>query len=125
MALKWENKTILIVEDDDMSYEYLVIVLKKAGLNILRAETGVEAIEIIKGDKPVDIIFMDLQLPMMGGIEASGIIHKLKPDIPIVAQTANELDEKIDKCLQAGCVDYVAKPIRKNNLLKIIEKYIN
>ncbi|MDZ7777472.1 MAG: PAS domain S-box protein [Bacteroidales bacterium] len=119
----WENKTILIVEDEEMNYQYLKTVLRKTKANLLWAENGVEGVKMAK-ENEVDIILMDIQMPEMNGYEATRQILEIKPDIPIIAQTAHALKEEQNKCFDAGAVDYMSKPLNRKKLLELISKYI-
>lgn len=120
----WDGKTILIAEDEESNYKYLEMVLKNKGLNLLRAENGFEAIEICKGKTNIDLILMDIKMPGMNGLEATTQIKKLKPKIPIIIQTAHAMhnDEKISH--EAGCDDYISKPIKKERLILLIDRWI-
>jgi PAS domain S-box-containing protein len=119
----WENKTILIVENEEMNFQYLKTVLRKTKANLLWAENGVEGVKMAK-ENEVDIILMDIQMPEMNGYEATRQILEIKPDIPIIAQTAHALKEEQNKCFDAGAVDYMAKPLNRKKLLELISKYI-
>lgn len=119
----WENKTILIVEDEEMNYQYLKTVLRKSKANLLWAENGVEGVALAKKND-VNIVLMDIQMPEMNGYEATRQILENKPDIPIIAQTAHALKEEKSKCLDAGAIDYMAKPLNRKKLLELISKHI-
>ena len=121
-SYNWENKTILIAEDEESNFRFLEIALAKTNVNIIRAHDGIEAIEKFQKND-VDLILMDIKMPNMDGLEATRRIRKIDVDIIIIAQTAfaMENDEKIS--IKAGCNDYIAKPIRKPKLLVLINKY--
>ncbi|MCF8339043.1 MAG: response regulator, partial [Bacteroidales bacterium] len=119
----WTNKTILIVEDEEMNYQYLKTVLKKTQANVLWAKDGVEGVESAK-ENEVHMVLMDIQLPEMNGYEATRKILEIKPQIPIIAQTAHALKEEKTKCFEAGAVDYMAKPLNRKKLLDLIDKHI-
>ncbi len=116
---------ILIAEDDFTSFKYLSIALKNEKLILLHAETGVQAVEIVKNTPDIDLILMDIRMPVMNGFEATIQIKKIRPDLPIIAQTAYAFSEERDKILAIGCDDYLSKPINKDLLMNLIEKYIN
>ena len=118
------GKTILIVEDDDSSFEYLQIVLKKLQLIILWAKNGIEAIELSKSNPEIDLVLMDVKMPGMSGYEATKQIKKIRPGLPIIAQTAYALYKDKEKSEEAGCDDYITKPIQKELLMKFLEKYL-
>lgn len=119
----WENKTVLIAEDVDSNYQYLKAALTKTKINILWAKNGEEAVNFFKDNK-INIILMDLQMPIMNGLLATQAIKKIDNEIPIVAVTAYAMSGDREKSLAAGCDDYVAKPIRLNELYSIIDKHI-
>ena len=120
----WKNKTILIAEDEESNYKFLEVLLSKKGINLLRAENGYEAIEICKGHKQIDLILMDIKMPGMSGLEATMKIKQIKPEIPIIIQTAYAMQNDEKECIEAGCDDYIAKPIKKEKLFSILAKWI-
>ncbi len=119
----WKKYNVLIVEDDDISFIYMNKILEKTGLNIQRATKGFEAIEYCKKNKNIDLILMDIQLPGINGYEATRKIREFLPDIPIIAQTAHALAEDKTKSLESGCNDFITKPIKRQILLRTLEKY--
>ena len=121
----WDHKTILIAEDEIVNYMYLTELLSKTHVKIIHALNGVDACNQVNENKEIDLILMDLKMPVMNGIEASKYIHQNFPDIPIIAQTAFAMSENRQNALDAGCVDYISKPIRKDSLLYLISNYIN
>lgn len=122
---KWPGKTILIVEDSTVSYELLTKFLKDAQVSFLYATNGEEAIKICTENVQVDLVLMDIQLPIMDGLEATSIIKKHKPELPIIAQTANAMEEDRPNIISAGCDDYVSKPINRIELLQKIDNFLN
>ena len=78
----------------------------------------------MQDEKPVDVILMDIQLPYMDGYTATREIKKICPDIPVIAQTAYALEDDEARCRQAGCDDYMSKPIRQDVLLETVKRYI-
>jgi signal transduction histidine kinase/CheY-like chemotaxis protein len=115
---------MLIAEDDDTNYFYLRESLKKTGIKILRAKTGMEAINVVENTDNIDIILMDIKMPGVNGIEATRYIKHIKPEIPIIAQTAFAMDNDKQTCIEAGCSDYISKPLKIKTLLNVIYKYI-
>lgn len=120
----WENKTLLIAEDEESNFKFLEMLLSKKGINLLRAENGYEAIEICKGHEQIDLILMDIKMPEMDGLEATTKIKQIKPEIPIIIQTAYAMQNAEKECMESGCDDYIAKPIKKEKLISILEKWI-
>jgi len=120
----WENRVILITEDEEVNFFYLKTLLKNTHAKILRAKNGKEAVDLIKENTSIDLILMDLSMPVMDGYEAMKSIKALFPSIPIIAQTAFTLSEDREKCLNAGFNDYIAKPIKKRNLLNLMSDHL-
>ena len=114
---------ILIVEDDATSYKFMFRLLKNRDLDIIRAETGEQAIEIAINDLEIDLILMDIRIPNINGLEATKEIKKVRPNLPIIAQTAYAFKEEVDKILESGCDDYISKPLDVDKLFALIDKY--
>ncbi len=121
----WKDKTILIAEDEESNYKFLEMFLSNKGINLLHAENGYEAVEICRSNKHIDLILMDIKMPGMNGLEATSKIKKLKPEIPIIIQTAYAMQNDEKESLEAGCDDYIAKPIKKERLISLLEKWID
>jgi two-component system, cell cycle response regulator DivK len=120
----WEDKNILVVEDVDTNKIFFDAALRRTKAKILWAKDGQEAIDMFKANV-VDLVLMDLQLPVMDGYTATREIKKINPDIPIIAQTAHVMSGEREKCMEAGCNDYLAKPIRLQTLIDTLSKYLN
>jgi len=119
----WSSKSILIAEDVESNFLFLEEVIRKTGAEVLWAKNGEDAIEMFNCNK-VDLILMDIQMPLMNGFEATKIIKKQNPKIPIISQTAYAMSEDRVKSLNAGCDDYIAKPIPSQKLLDLLSVYI-
>lgn len=115
---------ILIAEDVESNFLYLKAVLSKLNATIFWAKNGLEAVEICEKDS-IDLVFMDLQMPEMNGYEATEILKRKFPKLPIVAQTAFAMSDDREKALDSGCDDYLAKPIKSKDLLSVVEKFIS
>jgi PAS domain S-box-containing protein len=124
-SYNWHNKTILIVEDDKQSYYFLQELLKRTGGIIRRASNGFEAIDICRNDKSLDIVLMDIQLPKMNGYDATREIKKIRKDLPVIAQTAYAMAGDREKSIEAGCNDYITKPLNIETLLPKINQFLN
>ena len=120
----WSGKTILIVEDSVVSYRLLTKFLKDTQVKFLYAPDGEQAVNICKNNEQVDLVLMDIQLPILDGLEATNQIKKCNPGLPIIAQTANAMDDDKPKIIAAGCDDYVSKPINRLELLQKIHKFL-
>lgn len=121
---KFYNKTVLIVEDDYFNAVYLKEIFKDSGLQLLQTEFGKEAVKI-SVNQQVDIILMDIMLPDIDGYEATRLIKSQKPGIRIIAQTAYAGPDDETKCLNAGCDDYIRKPINRNQLLTKVHEQLS
>lgn len=116
---------VLIVEDEVISEEFLTIISFDISSEILKAENGAEAVKICRENPGIDLIMMDIKMPVMDGYEATTKIREFNKDVIIIAQTAYVLENDREKALSAGCNDYISKPILKNQFLKIIHKFFN
>jgi len=110
---------ILIAEDDEVSGMLIDITVKKFGKEILKVRTGVEAVEACRDSPDIDLILMDIRMPEMGGYEAAKQIRKFNKVVVIIAQTAYGLSGDREKSIEAGCNDYISKPINKDELLSL------
>jgi signal transduction histidine kinase/CheY-like chemotaxis protein len=122
---KLKNKAILIVDDLEESRFYLNMILKRLGAKLYFVEDGKQAIEVCKSDKEIDLILMDIQMPDIDGYETTKIIRSYREEVPVLALSAFGMYEDIEKAFAAGCVDFMSKPIQKNDLLKKISEIIN
>ncbi|HYX06954.1 MAG TPA: response regulator, partial [Bacteroidales bacterium] len=120
----FSGKTVLLVEDDLFNAAYIEEVLSETGIKILQTEYGTEAIEIAAKQSP-DLVLMDIRLPDQDGYKAVRQIKKHDPNMKIIAQTAYASESDRLKALDAGCNDYISKPIERNKLLSMINKQIN
>ncbi len=118
--MNWKEKTILIVEDEEINYLYIETLLKKTGAKVIHAWNGQQAVDIVKENPALDLVLMDIKMPIMDGYLATQHIKHYRPELPVVAQTAYTLGDDKIKCLDAGCDDYLSKPIRKSTLYEII-----
>ena len=123
---KQNNYIILIVEDEEVNYLYLETLLENLELNlkILHAKNGKEAVEMCKQNSEIDFVLMDMKMPIMNGFEATKLIKEFQPNLPIVAQTAYSSEEEKVQAFSAGCDDFISKPISKETLSDIINKYL-
>jgi signal transduction histidine kinase len=119
------DKIVLVVEDDKASFEYLNVILSKPGYQIIWAVNGEEAVTICKENMGVVVVLMDINIPVLNGYDATKLIKKFRPSLPIIAQTAYAVSGDREKAIDAGCDDYISKPIKKELLLDKIEKLIS
>jgi CheY-like chemotaxis protein len=116
---------VLIVEDEIISEEFLSIISFDISSEILKANNGIEAVEMCKNNTDIDLIIMDIKMPLMDGYEATRKIREFNSNVIIIAQTAYTLENDRNKALEAGCNDYISKPIIKEALMLAIHKYFN
>ncbi len=120
---KIKNLKILIVEDDAISKLLITIAVKPYSREILKVSTGYEAIEACRSNPDIDLVMMDINMPEMGGHEATKQIREFNKDLIIIAQTANGMQNDRDEALAAGCTDYISKPVNIHLLGELIQKY--
>ena len=120
---KWGERNILIAEDVDTNLKYLDKVLDFSNITRFHAKNGQEAVEIIKTNK-IDLVLMDILMPVMDGYEAATIIRTLFPSIPIIAQTAIYSKTDRDADLLSLFNDYLIKPINRNSLVELLDKFL-
>lgn len=118
------GKKILITEDEKINRMYLEIILKDLPIQIFWARNGLEAVEIFSENRDINLVLMDIKMPLMDGEEAMQKILAWKPGTRIVAQTANALSSDREKYLESGFVDHISKPIDKKQLIRIMEKWV-
>jgi CheY-like chemotaxis protein len=122
---QWADKIILVAEDIELNFMYIHELLEPTGAMIVRAENGKKAVDYCLANNKVDLILMDILMPVMSGYDATRNIKAVRNNIPIIAQTAYALTEDRSKALAAGCDDFIAKPISREELLRKINKLIN
>ncbi|MDD3566884.1 MAG: tetratricopeptide repeat protein [Bacteroidales bacterium] len=115
-----KGKTILVAEDVTSNYKLIEAFLSDTELTILWAKDGVQAINLFRENPSVNLVLMDVQMPLLDGINALKNIRKLNQNIPVIINTAFYHNDEREKCFEAGCTDYMSKPIRKEDLLVIL-----
>jgi PAS domain S-box-containing protein len=116
--------TILIAEDEASNYEYLRIILTKMGIRVLWARDGMDAINQCKNNLSINMVLMDIKMPLLNGYDAAKRIKIIRPGIPIIAQTAYASPADREEALKSGCNDYISKPIRVRNIIEILKTYL-
>ena len=124
----FEGKRILLVEDNELNREIAREFLTLAGVTIEEAQNGKEAVEMVEksGENYYDLIFMDIQMPLMNGYEAAKAIralHRRDADLPIIAMTANAFSDDIRMAKEAGMNEHISKPIDIKKLFKAMEEF--
>ncbi len=114
---------ILIAEDDEISTVFISKIVEKFAREILKTCAGIEAIEACRKNPDIDLVLMDIQLPELNGYEATRQIRQFNNNVVIIAQTAFALSGDREKALEAGCDEYVPKPVNKDELVRLIQKH--
>jgi signal transduction histidine kinase/DNA-binding response OmpR family regulator len=120
----WSHKTMLVVEDDETNAMYLNEIFRKTGVQILNAYTGAEALDIYEKNPRINLVLMDIRLPDTNGLHLTRLFKNRNPYLIIIAQTAYASNVDIQDCLDAGCNDYISKPILSERLFELIDKYL-
>lgn len=115
------DRIILVAEDDDSNYQYIEVILKKGGYQLMRACNGQESLDLFKKHTGISLVLMDMKMPLMDGYKATRELRRLDKSIPIIALTAYAFPTDRSKALDCGCTDYLAKPVKKAELLQMIE----
>jgi CheY-like chemotaxis protein len=119
----WNFKKILIAEDEETNYLFIEAILEDTNAILIWARNGLEAVDKFNQCQDIDLILMDIKMPEMDGLTATKTIRKINHHVPIIAQTAYAMSEDKSKCINAGCNDYLTKPINHKLLLATIGKY--
>ena len=115
-------KTILIAEDNDSNYILMTYILKRS-YQFLRAKNGQEAVDMVeKGG--IDLVLMDIKMPVLDGLQATAKIREAHPELPIIALTANAFDSDRQLAKEAGCNDFLSKPVSSELCLKTIARLL-
>lgn len=124
MEYNFLSKTILIVEDDDVSRYFFEKALKKTQANLFFVNNGMEAIQMIRENTEIDAVLMDIRLPGMNGLEATIKIKEINPEMPVIIQTAYEMSSAKDDAMKSGCNDFITKPINMKTLFSLLQKHL-
>ncbi|MEY2870063.1 MAG: hypothetical protein RIR01_2569 [Bacteroidota bacterium] len=121
--VKSEDRVILIAEDDNVNFLLFQKMMKDKAYQIIRAVNGQEAVDICINNSDIDLVLMDIKMPVMNGFEAIEQIRPIRPKLPIIAQTAYSSSEDKAKIEKAGFDDYITKPLNRDRLFELINKY--
>jgi signal transduction histidine kinase len=125
MESNWSDKTILVAEDVATNYLLVKKSLRKTDVQLVWAKTGLEAVEAVQNNPAIDLVLMDIRMPVMNGLDATRKIKALRPNLPIIAQTAYAMDGDRENSIEAGCDDYISKPINLKLFIELIAKYLD
>ena len=121
---KFSGKNVLVVEDEEYNFEFLKIILMKLEFNVLHAWNGKEALQMFADHKDIQLVMMDFKLPDIPGQEITRRILEMQKDIPVIATTAYAMSGDREKALKAGCVDYLPKPIRIEEMNEMLKRHL-
>jgi CheY-like chemotaxis protein len=116
------EKTILVAEDNESNYILMTYILR-GHYQVVRARDGQEAVDAV-GKGGIDLVLMDMKMPVMDGLEATRIIKESHPELPVIALTANVFDSDRDNALTAGCDDFLPKPVNAQQCRETIERFL-
>jgi hypothetical protein len=119
-----ENITLLIAEDDYTSFLLIQEMLDDKSFTLLNARNGKEVVDTVENRDDIDLVLMDIKMPVMNGYDATKEIKKMKPDLPVIAQTAFASNQDKQEAFEAGCDEYVAKPISEEKFFSLIHSFI-
>ncbi|MBW8331550.1 MAG: response regulator [Prolixibacteraceae bacterium] len=120
----WEDKTILIVEDEVNNHTYIKELLSDTNANTLDAWDGKQAVELVKNHPEISLVLMDLKMPEMDGHEALQLIKQIEPDLPVIAQTAYANSDSRKRAIKGGFDNYITKPIDSTLLMEVLNNYL-
>jgi len=121
---EFKGSKVLIAEDEEINFLFIEALVKSTGAEVFHAWNGQQAIDIVKKES-IDLVLMDIKMPIMDGYMATREIKKINPKLPVIAQTAYALGDDKFKCIDAGCDEYITKPIRKNSLFELLSEFLS
>lgn len=120
----WSNKTVLIVDDIEVNFFFIDTILSETNVKTIYAENGKVAVDICQENKEIDAVLMDIKMPVMDGIEATKIIKSFDPNLPIIMLTAYSFNEEKQRSLKTGCNDFLTKPLKGEDVIAVLAKYL-
>ncbi|MEN8201930.1 MAG: response regulator [Bacteroidota bacterium] len=117
----FSNRVILVVEDNHISFKLVSAVLSQVQATVVHASDGRQAIELCGSDAHFDLVLMDMQLPEVNGLDATREIKRMRPDLVVVATTANAYAEDEIACRKAGCDAFISKPLNFKNMFELMQ----
>jgi len=122
--VSWKDKTVLVAEDDTASFFVVNETLTNLGAKVLWTQNGEEAVRVVETNPDISLVLMDVQMPIMNGYEATAIIKKYRPDLPVVILTAFALDGEKEKGFVAGCSDFINKPPDEELFIHTVSRFL-
>jgi PAS domain S-box-containing protein len=115
--------SVLVAEDEALNFNYIQEVLSEFNVKLYHAQDGLQAVKLFKKNTDIDLVLMDIRMPKLNGYEATKQILSVNPNMPVIAQTAYSMEKDKELAKAAGCIDYLTKPLRRKDLMSVIEKY--
>ncbi len=115
---------LLVAEDDDVNFFFIKEMLADYPINIIRAIDGQEAVDIVADSTDIDMVLMDIKMPRLDGYEATQQIKKIRSNLPVIVQTAYAFSTDKERARQAGCDDYISKPIDRLRFIELLAKHL-
>lgn len=125
MEYDFISKTILVVEDEEASRLLFEKTLKKTQAKVIYVNNGMAAINLVQTKSDIDLVLMDIRLPVMDGITATSKIKGLNPHLPVIIQTAFAMSTFREEAIKSGCDEFITKPIEMDILLSLIDKHLH
>jgi PAS domain S-box-containing protein len=119
-----QAKTILIAEDEEANFLFIEELLSNLNLKLIWVSNGLKAVEACRSNESIDLVLMDIKMPVLNGLEAAKQIKVFRPNLPIIAQTAYTTDADAQKALSFGCNDFISKPFKKDALITMIKNQL-
>ncbi len=120
----WPGKTLLVAEDEESNYLLIEAILRDSGVTLIHVNDGIELLEKINDGIEFDLVLLDIKMPRMGGINAMKIIRESHAKVPVIVQTAYDQTTHREQCKEYGCNEFLVKPLRKKELLELLDKYL-
>ena len=124
IAKDYSGKTVLIAEDEKSNFDFLRILFLRMNIRVLWAKDGIEAVKMCESDPSINLVLMDIKMPLLNGFEATKQIKVQRPDLPIIAQTAYAMISDKQEAIDAGCDGYLSKPLKINEITELLEKFL-
>jgi|WetSurMetagenome_2_1015567.scaffolds.fasta_scaffold02248_8 PAS domain S-box-containing protein len=121
---EYTGKTILIAEDEQSNFDFLKILFTRMNIRILWAKDGFEAVDLCQTDPTINLVLMDIKMPLLNGYEATKMIKKIRPELPVIAQTAYAMISDRQEAEKAGCDGYLSKPIKIKQIMEVLDNFL-
>jgi two-component system, cell cycle response regulator DivK len=115
---------ILVAEDEQINFMLIELLLEPYNCRIIPASNGKEAVDLCSNNNGIDLVIMDMKMPVLDGFDATRMIKKLRPELPVIAVSAYAFYDDEEKALDAGCDDFLSKPFEKGELLRTLSRHI-